>query len=173
MQKTGGKTDRKKYLETQSRCAVLVCSDSTANKEREDISGMLIKKMLENANAVVKYYQVLPDDKEQIQQQIKSWVAEDIDFIFTTGGTGLGPRDNTVNAVKELIEIDAVGIAEAIRNYGQLRTPVAMMSRGIAGAVAQTLIITLPGSADGARESLEAILPTVFHARKMLEGKGH
>ena len=78
-----------------------------------------------------------------------------------------------MNAVKELIEIDAVGIAEAIRNFGQLRTPVAMMSRGIAGTVAQTLIITLPGSADGVRESLEAILPAVFHARKMLEGRGH
>ena len=173
LQKTGGKTDRKKFSEIQSTCAVLVCSDSTANNQREDVSGKLIKTMLENTNAIVKHYKVVPDDKILIQQQIKSWVAEDIHFIFTTGGTGFGPRDNTVNAVKELLEIDATGVTEAMRNYGQLRTPVAMMSRGIAGTVAHTLIVTLPGSADGARESLEAILPAVFHARKMLEGKGH
>ncbi len=173
LEKKGGKSDRKKFLETQSTCAVLVCSDSTANKEREDTSGKLVKTMLESAKATVKYYTVLPDDKEQIQQQLKAWIADDIHFIFTTGGTGFGPRDNTVTAVKELIEMEAPGITEAMRNYGQLRTPVAMMSRGIAGSVAKTLIVTLPGSAGAARESLEAILPAIFHARKMLEGKGH
>jgi len=78
-----------------------------------------------------------------------------------------------VAAVKEILERDADGIMEAIRSYGQMRTPLAMMSRGIAGSIAQTLIVTLPGSSDGARESLEAILPAVFHARKMMKGGGH
>ena len=103
----------------------------------------------------------------------RSWVKEDIHFIFTTGGTGLGPRDNTVSAVKEILERDADGITEAIRNFGQMRTPLAMMSRAVAGAIAETLIVTLPGSSDGARESLEALLPAVFHARKMMKGGGH
>jgi molybdenum cofactor synthesis domain-containing protein len=123
--------------------------------------------------AEVRHYAVVPDDKARIQQQIREWVAEDIQFIFTTGGTGLGPRDQTVGAVKELLERDADGIAEAMRVYGQMRTPMAMMSRGVAGAVGETLIVTLPGSPDGARESLEAILPAVFHARKMMKGGGH
>ena len=173
LEKKGGKSDRKKYFATPPTCAVLVCSDSTAEGKREDSSGKLIQQMLEDVNANVKYYKIVPDNKEQIQQQIKEWVKEDVHFIFTTGGTGLGPRDNTVSAVKEILERDADGISETIRNYGQMRTPLAMMSRGIAGSIAQTLIVTLPGSSDGARESLEAILPAVFHARKMMKGGGH
>jgi len=173
LEKKGGKSERKKYFATPPTCAVLVCSDSTANGSREDKSGKLIQQMLEEINANVKHYKILPDNKKEIQQQIREWVAEDIHFIFTTGGTGLGPRDNTVSAVREILERDADGIAEAMRTYGQMRTPLAMMSRGVAGSIAETLIVTLPGSSDGARESLEAILPAVFHARKMMKGGGH
>jgi cyclic pyranopterin phosphate synthase len=173
LEKKGGKSDRKQFFLTQPVCAVLVCSDSTAAGTREDKSGKLISEMLQDLKAIVKYYEVVPDNKEQIQQQIKKWVAEDIEYIFTTGGTGLGPRDNTVSAVKEILERDADGITEAMRVYGQQRTPLAMMSRAVAGAVKQTLIITLPGSTDGARESLEAITPAIFHARKMMLGGGH
>jgi molybdopterin biosynthesis enzyme MoaB len=78
-----------------------------------------------------------------------------------------------VEAVRTIIEKEADGITEAIRVHGQMRTPLAMMSRAVAGSVKQTLIVTLPGSANGARESMEAILPAVFHARKMLKGGGH
>ncbi|HKG07520.1 MAG TPA: bifunctional molybdenum cofactor biosynthesis protein MoaC/MoaB [Pedobacter sp.] len=173
LKKTGGKSDRQKHLVTLPVCAVLVCSDSTAAGQREDKSGKLIVEMLESVKAQVKHYVVVPDDKAQIQEKIRSWVAEDIHFIFTTGGTGLGPRDHTVSAVKEILERDADGITEAMRSFGQMRTPMAMMSRGVAGAIGETLVVTLPGSSDGARESLEAILPAVFHARKMMKGGGH
>lgn len=173
LEKKGGKSDRSRYTEDSPSCAVLVCSDSTAKGEREDKSGLLITEMLRQVNAEVVYYKILPDEKDAIQQQIKDWIAEDIQFIFTTGGTGLSPRDNTVSAVKEILERDADGITEAIRSFGQMRTPLAMMSRSVAGSVGKTLIVTLPGSSKGAKESLEAILPGVFHARKMLEGEGH
>lgn len=173
LEKKGGKSDRKKFFSTPPTCAVLVCSDSTAEGTREDKSGLLIQEMLGAVNANVVAYQILPDEKQQIQHQIQEWVNQDIHFIFTTGGTGLGPRDNTVEAVKEILERDADGITEAMRSFGQMRTPVAMMSRGVAGSIKNTLIITLPGSTDGARESLEAILPAVFHARKMMKGGGH
>lgn len=173
LDKKGGKSDRKKYFNTPPVCAVLVCSDSTAAGTREDKSGKLIVEMLEAVNANVKHYKVTPDDKAGIQQIIRKWVAEDVMFIFTTGGTGLGPRDNTVSAVKEILERDADGITEAMRAFGQQRTPLAMMSRAVAGSIGETLIVTLPGSTDGARESLEAILPAVFHARKMMKGGGH
>lgn len=173
LEKKGGKSDRKKFAIVTPVCAVLVCSDSTAAGEREDKSGKVISQMLKEVNAEVKHYKVLPDNKERIQQQLREWVKEDIHFIFTTGGTGLGPRDNTVAAVKEILERDANGITEAMRSYGQMRTPLAMMSRGVAGSIGQTLIVTLPGSSDGARESLEAILPAVFHARRMMLGGGH
>jgi cyclic pyranopterin phosphate synthase len=173
LEKKGGKSDREKYFATPPTCAVLVCSDSTAAGQREDKSGKVIKEMLEAVNAWVKHYVIVPDNKEDIQRQVKEWVKEDVHFIFTTGGTGLGPRDNTVSAVKELLQRDADGIAEAMRAYGQQRTAMAMMSRGVAGSIGQTLVVTLPGSSDGARESLEAILPAVFHARKMMKGGGH
>jgi cyclic pyranopterin monophosphate synthase len=173
LEKTGGKSDRNKYADMSPTCAVLVCSDSTAEGTREDKSGKLIISMLEEVNAQVKYYQVVPDEKDRIQHKVLEWVEEDIHFIFTTGGTGLGPRDNTVAAIREILERDADGITEAMRNFGQMRTPLAMMSRGVAGSIKNTLVVTLPGSSDGARESLEAILPAVFHARKMMKGGGH
>lgn len=173
LQKRGGKSDRERFFAEPLSCAVLVCSDSTAAGEREDKSGKIISEMLQQVNGDVVHYKILPDDKAQIQQQIQAWVAEDINFIFTTGGTGFGPRDNTVEAVEAILERHADGITEAMRSYGQMRTPLAMMSRGVAGSIAQTLIVTLPGSSGGARESMEAILPAVFHARKMMLGGGH
>jgi molybdenum cofactor biosynthesis protein MoaC len=173
LNKTGGKSDRLKYFATPPDCAILVCSDSTAAGTREDKSGKTIASMLEAVNARVKYYKVVPDDKETIQQVIREWVTEDVPFIFTTGGTGLGPRDNTVSAVREILERDADGITEAMRHHGQMRTPMAMMSRAVAGSINHTLIVTLPGSTAGVTESLDAILPAVFHARKMMKGGGH
>jgi len=173
LEKKGGKSDRERYFATSPSCAVLVCSDSTAQGKREDNSGKIIVEMLESVRAEVKYYEIVPDEKQAIQDKIRGWVDEDIQFIFTTGGTGLGPRDNTVDAVRELLERDADGIVEAMRVYGQMRTPMAMMSRAVAGSIAETLVVTLPGSSAGARESLEAILPAVFHARKMMKGGGH
>jgi molybdenum cofactor biosynthesis protein MoaC len=173
LEKKGGKSDRERYFATPPTCAVLVCSDSTAAGTRVDRSGVVIRQMLGEVNARVVDYVIVPDEKQAIQQQVREWVSKDIQFIFTTGGTGLGPRDNTVTAIKEMLERDADGIAEAMRVYGQQRTPMAMMSRGVAGSIGETLVVTLPGSSDGARESLEAILPAVFHARKMMKGGGH
>ena len=173
LEKKGGKSDRERYVDPETTCAVLVCSDSAYTGQREDKSGKLIREMLIAVNARVEHYAIVPDEKTAIQQQIRQWVGEDIHFIFTTGGTGLGPRDSTVGAVQELLGRDAPGVAEAMRVYGQQRTPLAMMSQAIAGAIGQTLIVTLPGSSDGVRESLEAILPAVFHARGILKGGGH
>jgi cyclic pyranopterin phosphate synthase len=173
IEKTGGKTDLAKYINKGYKAAVLVCSDSTAAGKRVDNSGIKIQEMLTNYKAEIADYKIIPDDKLRIQQQILEWVEKDIPFIFTTGGTGLGPRDHTVDAVKELIERDAPGITEAMRVYGGMRTSLAMMSRSVAGSIGETLIVTLPGSSNGVRECLEAILPSVFHARSMIKGGGH
>jgi molybdenum cofactor biosynthesis protein MoaC len=173
LEKKGGKSDRERFVAIPPVCAVLVCSDTVSAGRREDKSGVMVREMLIAFGARVEHFVIVPDEKTAIQHHIRQWVTEDIPFIFTTGGTGLGPRDITVNAVRELLEREAPGIAEAMRAYGQQRTPLAMMSQALAGVVAQTLIVTLPGSSNGARESLEAILPGVFHARSMLEGGGH
>jgi cyclic pyranopterin monophosphate synthase len=172
-EKTGGKSDLKKYINKGFQAAVLVCSDSTAAGKRMDNSGMKIQEMLKTYEAEIADYKIIPDNKLMIQQQIIEWVKKDIPFIFTTGGTGLGPRDHTVDAVRELLERDAPGITEAMRVYGGMRTPLAMMSRSVAGTIGETLVVTLPGSSNGVRECLEAILPSVFHARSMMKGGGH
>jgi cyclic pyranopterin monophosphate synthase len=172
LEKKGGKSERK-YFNTPPTCAVLVCSNSTVEGKREDNSGKKIIEMLQKQGIIEIDYQIVPDDRTLIQDKIRHWVSQDVHFIFTTGGTGLGPKDHTVEAVKSILEREADGITEAMRNYGQQRTPLAMMSRAVAGSISYSTIITLPGSTDGVRESLEAILPAVFHARKMLKGGGH
>jgi len=172
LEKKGGKSERK-YFSTAPPCAVLVCSDSTFEGKREDNSGKKVAEMLKIQGINEIEYKIVPDEALAIQEAIMEWVKSDVHYIFTTGGTGLGPRDITVNAVKGILERDAGGISEAMRAYGQMRTPLAMMSRMVAGSIANTMVVTLPGSTDGARECLEAILPAIFHARKMLKGGGH
>ncbi len=173
LEKKGGKSDRDKFIKGNPTCAILVCSDSTAAGEREDKSGKLIKEVLVSLNVPVVNYKVVADDIEQIQHEIMKWVNDDIQFIFTTGGTGVGPNDVTTEAVKEIITREVPGVAEAMRTYGQMRTPLAMLSRSVVGTINDSLIITLPGSVGGVKESLEAILPAVFHAANMIKGEGH
>lgn len=173
IEKKGGKTDKQHFYTDKQKAVILVCSDSTYEGKRKDTSGIMIKELLNTYNTEVLDYKILPDEPELIKKQILEWIEQDIPFVFTTGGTGFGPRDNTVEVVKSIIEKEAYGISEAMHAHGQIRTPLAMMSRSIAGSVKQTLIVALPGSTNGAKESLEAILPAVFHARKMLTGENH
>lgn len=173
LDKKGGKSDLIKTAPEGSVCAVLVCSDSVSKNIKQDGSGILLKQMLEDKGATVSDYKIVPDNIESIQTQIKEWVNNHITFIFTTGGTGLGPVDVTIEAVKELIEKEVPGIAEAMRESGRGRTPTAILSRSIAGIVDKSLIIALPGSPKGVSESLNAILPAIFHAASVMEGKGH
>ncbi len=173
LSKSGGKTDRLPFYEKSHSCAVLVCSDSVAAGVKEDRSGKKIEEMLSEFNASVIESKVVADDKSAIQKAINDWVAKGIEFIFTTGGTGLGPRDITVEAVKEIIDKEADGIAEAMREHGGMRTPLAMFSSAVAGVKNETMIVTLPGSTKGVEECLDAILPTIFHAAKIIKGGGH
>lgn len=171
--KTGGKSDNDRFLAPLATCAILVCSDATAAGHRLDKSGKKIKELLLTTGAQVMDYRIVADEKAEIQQAIKTWVSKDVHFIFTTGGTGLGPRDITVEAVAELLDRTAHGVAEAMRSHGQQRTPLAMMSRSIAGTIGTSFIVTLPGSTNGVKECLEAVLPALFHVRKMMVGGGH
>lgn len=171
--KKGGKSDKKFKVKQGITAAILVCSDSTAEGKREDKSGLIIKEMLLSYGVEIADYKIVPDEKNSIQNAVKDWVGKEIPFIFTTGGTGLGPRDNTTETLKDLFDKDAPGISEAMRSFGQARTPFAMLSRSTAGIVGKSIVIALPGSSNGARESLEAILPGVFHGRDMLLGGGH
>jgi molybdenum cofactor biosynthesis protein MoaC len=174
IKKRGGKNDFNDNFKTKLPAAVLVISDSTFAGRRKDKSGKIIRAFLENQPVSVKVYEVLPDDEERIVVRLKQLVdEEDIKLIFTTGGTGLGPKDLTPEATTKVIDREVPGIAEAIRRHGKDRTPFAMLSRELVGVREDSLIINLPGSSKGAKESLEAIFPGVLHAFPMMAGMGH
>ncbi len=170
--KRGGKRDFPQRFADGFKAAVVVTSDSTHEGKREDRSGKLIEARLKTLGLTPTYV-ILPDDQEQITSALRDLVEEGTDLILTTGGTGLGPRDVTVEATRRVIEREAPGIAEAMRAYGQQRTPYAMLSRGVAGVCGHSIIVNLPGSSRGAEESLNAILAGVFHAFAIMKGQGH
>ena len=173
LEKTGGKSDRMKSSGAGHTAAVLVCSDSAAAGKREDASGKIIEAELQKHGVKIAEYKIIPDDIETIRSQVKAWQSAGVEFIFTTGGTGLSPRDQVIEAVTPLLEKTADGIGEKMRQYGNERTPLAMFSRSLAGSIGQSLVVCLPGSSNGAKESLDAVLPALFHAHKMLRGGGH
>jgi cyclic pyranopterin monophosphate synthase len=173
LEKHGGKSDFSETFLQPLSAAVLVTSDSVSAGKKSDKSGKIICEELRNFPVEVRHYEIVPDDKDKIRQKILGWTEEGVRLIVTTGGTGLGPRDVTVEAVRELIDRDVPGIAETMRAYGQRRTPYAMLSRGVVGVRGRTLILTLPGSSNGVREGMAAIFPNVLHAFNMMGGGGH
>jgi cyclic pyranopterin phosphate synthase len=171
-EKRGGKTDFAKRAPRGFKAAVIVTSDSTHQGAREDKSGKIICDRL-GSFGITADYDVLPDDRELIVNRLRELVAEGSNLVVTTGGTGLGPRDVTVEATRAVIEREIPGVAEAGRAYGQERTPYAMLSRAVAGVCARTIIVNVPGSSRGAEETMTAIFPGILHAYGMLEGEGH
>jgi cyclic pyranopterin phosphate synthase len=175
VRKRGGKSDfREDGRAAALRAAVLVASDSVAAGEKEDASGRLIVERLAAAGVQVADYRVVPDEGADIAAAVRGWADDDgLDLVVTTGGTGFGPRDGTPEAMDGVIEREAPGVAETLRAFGQDRTPYSMLSRGRAGIRGRTLIVNLPGSRGGVGDALDALLPAVFHAYKMLHGGGH
>lgn len=173
--KTGGKSDRQVKNEGANyRAAVIVLSDTVAAGKAEDVSGHLIRKRLEKEGFDVVEYKVLPDDESEIIAAIRKHSDDGgADLIITTGGTGIGPRDTTPDAIKRLLDKELPGVTEQIRNYGQIRTPFSMLSRSLAGVRNKTVILCLPGSAGGVQDSMDAIFPAIKHSFKMLAGGNH
>ena len=173
LEKRGGKSDKKDVFETPLTALVIVCSDSISSGEKEDKAGKVILEKLKAGEVNISDYIIIPDEISEIQSKIKEYTRKGIDLILITGGTGLSKRDVTPEAVKPLLEREIPGIAEAMRNYGQNRTPLSMLSRSIAGFIGETLVIALPGSTKGAEESMDAVFPAVLHVFKMKDGGGH
>lgn len=173
IEKKGGKSDKKDKFNIPLTASVIVCSDSISSGRKEDRAGKIIIDKLSKFGIENSEYIIIPDEITKIQELIKTYCEKKIDMILITGGTGLSKRDVTPEAVKPLLEKEIPGVAEAMRSYGQDRTPLSMLSRSVAGLIGDTLIITLPGSTKGAEESMDSIFPAILHIFKIINGGQH
>ncbi len=170
-EKKGGKSDFKSNY-SHLKTAVIVCSDSVSKGEKEDTAGKFIINSLEKHQIECARYEIVPDDFEIIQQTAKLLSAT-FDLVLFTGGTGLSKRDVTPDAIEPLLEKQIPGIMETARNYGQQRIRTSMLSRGVAGFMKETLVLTFPGSQKACEEYMEAIFPQVLHVFDVKNGGGH
>ncbi len=154
------------------RLAVLTVSDKGSQGQRQDESGPTIEEMLAPLGYERVRYEIVPDERDIIADRLRRWAdGGDADLIVTTGGTGLAPRDVTPEATLDVVDRLVPGLAEVMRNESLKRTPMAMLSRAVAGTRCGSLIINLPGSPRAVRQCLEAVLPALPHAMEILHGQ--
>ena len=173
LEKKGGKSSYKDKFKRDLQAAVIVCSDSISEGKKEDKAGKAIIAKLKECEVGIQDYIIIPDEKDIIQEKAKHYQAQGADLIIYTGGTGLSQRDVTPEALKPLLDRTIPGIEEAIRKYGQDRMPYAMLSRSVAGTIKNALVLALPGSTNGARESMDAVFPSLLHVFRILKGARH
>ena len=157
------------------RVGILTVSDLGSRGEREDTAGRALKEKVEEMGWSVDRYEIVPDEKGVISDRLREWADDTgLQLILTTGGTGFADRDATPEATLEVLDKQAPGIPEAMRAAGQKKTPMAILSRGVAGIRGHTLILNLPGSMKGAVDSFEAVREALPHAIDVILGKpGH
>lgn len=173
IEKKGGKSSVRETGDGLE-AAVLVLSDSVSKGAAEDSSGKLLVERLKELRFHVSDCMVLPDDCGMIEKQLKEFSDKQrVDVVVTTGGTGVGPRDVTPEATMAVIDRRLEGVEAALHSFGQERTPMAMLSRGVAGMRGKTLIINLPGSKQGVEDGLNAIFPAILHTFRMMRGDRH
>jgi cyclic pyranopterin monophosphate synthase len=172
LKKHGGLKTFIERFDRKLKAAVLVTSDSRG-EDKDESGKIVIDRLVKNGFDIVEY-KVISDEADVLESQLKRFSDElKVDMVITSGGTGLGPRDITPETTKKVIQKEVSGVSEFLRAYGQKRTPLSMLSRGVAGIRGTTVIINLPGSVKAVSESLDSLFPGIMHIYKMLWGQGH
>ena len=172
LHKKGGKSSFKDQNPSRLSAHIIVCSDSISEGKKEDQAGKAIIDKLQAHDVQIQGYEIIPDDLETIRSKAFE-LSENVNLLIYTGGTGLSMRDVTPEALEPILERRIPGIEEAIRSYGQDRMPYAMLSRSLAGTLGNCLVLALPGSTNGAKESMDAVFPHLLHVFKILRGAQH
>ena len=172
LHKKGGKSSFKDQNPSRLSAHIIVCSDSISEGKKEDQAGKAIIEKLQDHDVQIQGYEIIPDDLETIRSKAFE-LSDNVNLLIYTGGTGLSMRDVTPEALEPILERRIPGIEEAIRSYGQDRMPYAMLSRSVAGTLGNCLVLALPGSTNGAKESMDAVFPHVLHVFKILRGAQH
>jgi cyclic pyranopterin phosphate synthase len=173
LKKSGGKSDLKNAKFPELKAAIVVCSDSIFENKAQDSSGKAIISRLTQWGINTEKYEIVPDEMNVIRDKASELSKSGFQLIIFTGGTGLSPRDVTPEAIAPLIDRNIEGIMETARRYGQERMPYAMLSRGVAGFIGETLVLTFPGSKSGVEESMDALFPQILHLFKVIKGEKH
>ena len=171
VKKVGGKSNH--AVEYRPKVGVITLSDSVASGKNEDKSGPLLINGFSDSGCKVENQKVLPDGSDELGPTIKGWVKDGVELIITTGGTGLGPRDLTIEVMEKVFDSKLPGVEQALHAYGRGKVKTAMLSRLTAGIVNGAIIICLPGSTGAVKDAIKILVPTIFHSFHMMKGEKH
>ena len=171
VEKIGGKSDH--AVEYRPSVGIITMSDSISVDKSEDKSGPMLVKGFTDSGCKADYQKVLPDGSEELIPTIESWIKDGVELIITTGGTGLGPRDLTIQLVENKFDSKLPGIEQALHAYGRGQVKTAMLSRLTAGVINGAIVICLPGSTGAVKDALKVLIPTIFHSFHMMKGEKH
>tara|TARA_B100001750_G_scaffold248576_1_gene281617 strand:+ start:15735 stop:16676 length:942 start_codon:yes stop_codon:yes gene_type:complete len=169
--KKGGKSDQHSYYSPKT--AVLVLSQSVYNGKNEDVSGQILIEGLSKYGCNIDYNEVIPDDSDWLVNTIKELNKKDFELVVTSGGTGIGPYDITIDAIKPLLTQRLPGVEQALHSYGRNKISTAMLSRLLAGRLDNTFIICIPGSPGAAKDAITVLMPSFLHVFQMISGARH
>ena len=171
VEKIGGKSDH--AIEYRPRVGIITMSDSISARKSEDKSGPILVKGFTVSGCKGDHQKVLPDGSEELIPTIEAWIQDGVELIITTGGTGLSPRDLTIQMVENNFDSRLPGIEQALHAYGRGKVKTAMLSRLTAGVIKGTIVVCLPGSTGAAKDALKVLIPTIFHSFHMMKGEKH